>query len=530
MTLAADVIVAPRTTLTIRAGARVIFQEGVAAAPRGRWGKTGEALIGGRESPAPRGSSQRRRGSRHGGGSGTALAKAGLRRDYLRRPRPLERPPGPIRGEHGLRRAVRRTLSTASLNDCLFSGAGGAVFLRGFGRAAARRCRCDGSGRFGCWAGDDLGAARSPAASSRAGVRADGGGTWRGSSCARRPLPGKPPRSRRLRRRAPARGAMNAPQSLRLCIMTTGSMRPAIDIGDFIMIEEAVPGRFEPGDIVLLPDAAGAGASAVHRVVELRKSSGERWLVTKGDACVLADEPVREAAVAGRAALLGRTGARWVRLDLPAVRWSGRAAAAAFIWTSAAAETRAGRRLERMIAAVIGLAWAEPGLRFLYDATLRRRWLWARGLRARPRDERRDRSASGGSSTARSTPRRGHQPALAAARSPGDCASRGLPAPGASRPDRSMIRIGREGVKGTATPAELSRLRERFARRHFIRLPGFLEPELIALVQGKLKDARFKREVAETASTCARSRRTPRRESFSGCFSTTAGCTNSSRP
>lgn len=57
---------------------------------------------------------------------------------------------------------------------------------------------------------------------------------------------------------------------------------------------------------------------------------------------------------------------------------------------------------------------------------------------------------------------------------------------------RAMLRIGREGVKGTATPAELSRLRGRFARRHFIRLPGFVEPELIAFVQEKLKDARFK--------------------------------------
>ena len=55
-----------------------------------------------------------------------------------------------------------------------------------------------------------------------------------------------------------------------------------------------------------------------------------------------------------------------------------------------------------------------------------------------------------------------------------------------------MIRIGRAGAAGSVTPAELSRLRSRFARRNFLRLAGFVEPDLLALIQQKLRRDEFR--------------------------------------
>ena len=169
--------------------------------------------------------------------------------------------------------------------------------------------------------------------------------------------------------------------SLALCMMTTESMRPTVEAGDFILIEEAGARLFEPGDLALLPAASESAARIVHRVIEIRRIGNERWLVTKGDARRDIGAPIREAAVAGRAARLGRPNQAWIRLDLAPARWSGRAAAAAFAWAAARESDPSWRRLERGILAVFGLAWIDPVLQGLYCATLGRRWTWARGLR-----------------------------------------------------------------------------------------------------------------------------------------------------
>ena len=169
--------------------------------------------------------------------------------------------------------------------------------------------------------------------------------------------------------------------SLKLCVMTTESMRPAVEPGDFLMIEASGPGRFEIGDLALLPAASESAPRIVHRVVAIRRAGKERLLVTKGDAVLDADAPILEGVAAGRAVLLGRPNQAWIRLDRAPARWSGRAAAAAFAWVAAGANSPRRQRLERGILAVVGVGWAEPALRSLYASTLKRRWAWARGLR-----------------------------------------------------------------------------------------------------------------------------------------------------
>ncbi|MFI5350977.1 MAG: hypothetical protein ACHQ2Z_15630, partial [Elusimicrobiota bacterium] len=108
--------------------------------------------------------------------------------------------------------------------------------------------------------------------------------------------------------------ASGAKARLALCVMTTPSMVPIVAVGDFLLIETDFKGRFEPGDLALLPDFAGAGQQIVHRVIGVIRVDGERWLVTKGDGNVRRDAPIRESSAAGRVVLLGRPNRDWIRL------------------------------------------------------------------------------------------------------------------------------------------------------------------------------------------------------------------------
>lgn len=54
-----------------------------------------------------------------------------------------------------------------------------------------------------------------------------------------------------------------------------------------------------------------------------------------------------------------------------------------------------------------------------------------------------------------------------------------------------MIQITKSGAVVTASPAELQRLREEFECQRFVRLPEFLEPELLELVRQRIRQSEF---------------------------------------
>ena len=63
--------------------------------------------------------------------------------------------------------------------------------------------------------------------------------------------------------------------------------------------------------------------------------------------------------------------------------------------------------------------------------------------------------------------------------------------------DATVVQIQRLGTSVAGTPDPLARLREEFAAQHCVRLPGFLEPELLARVLGELDRAEFVDRVHE---------------------------------
>src|SRR5262245_1127573 len=54
-----------------------------------------------------------------------------------------------------------------------------------------------------------------------------------------------------------------------------------------------------------------------------------------------------------------------------------------------------------------------------------------------------------------------------------------------------MIQLRQAGPIVPATTAELEQLRAQFDRQHYVKLPGFLPPALLRLVQAKIEEAQF---------------------------------------
>lgn len=57
---------------------------------------------------------------------------------------------------------------------------------------------------------------------------------------------------------------------------------------------------------------------------------------------------------------------------------------------------------------------------------------------------------------------------------------------------RPLIQVRRCEALGEFSPSELGRLCRRFRKRHWVRLPNFLEPYLLEMVSGRLVGARFR--------------------------------------
>jgi signal peptidase len=82
-------------------------------------------------------------------------------------------------------------------------------------------------------------------------------------------------------------------------IVLTGSMRPAIDPGDVVVVDGVPPSAIERGDVITF--TRGGEQTTTHRVVDVVESNGGVAFVTKGDANEEADAGVVPAtAVVGR--------------------------------------------------------------------------------------------------------------------------------------------------------------------------------------------------------------------------------------
>ena len=80
----------------------------------------------------------------------------------------------------------------------------------------------------------------------------------------------------------------------------SGSMRPALDVGDVVIIAKVSEDTVEPGDIIQFREAEGF--TTVHRVVEIQESEGKIVFITQGDANREPDaDPVIPENVVGKA-------------------------------------------------------------------------------------------------------------------------------------------------------------------------------------------------------------------------------------
>jgi len=86
--------------------------------------------------------------------------------------------------------------------------------------------------------------------------------------------------------------------SFKPVVIYSGSMNPAIDVGDVVMVVNTSPEKILTGDIIEYRTEAG---NIVHRVVEIMDSESGRLFVTKGDANAYPDsDPVLGANIAGK--------------------------------------------------------------------------------------------------------------------------------------------------------------------------------------------------------------------------------------
>ena len=64
----------------------------------------------------------------------------------------------------------------------------------------------------------------------------------------------------------------------------SGSMRPALGVGDVVLSERTAPLDARPGDVVTFKDPSRHGELVTHRVESMRRTGDEVTFVTKGDA------------------------------------------------------------------------------------------------------------------------------------------------------------------------------------------------------------------------------------------------------
>lgn len=69
-----------------------------------------------------------------------------------------------------------------------------------------------------------------------------------------------------------------------LSVVESDSMEPTFSAGDLIFWRPTTIDEVEEGDIVVYSSQSREGDLIIHRVVEVREESGEKELITQGDA------------------------------------------------------------------------------------------------------------------------------------------------------------------------------------------------------------------------------------------------------
>jgi len=72
-------------------------------------------------------------------------------------------------------------------------------------------------------------------------------------------------------------------------LMTSGSMRPAIDPGDLVIVRSAAPSDIRVGDVISFAEPVGRHQPVTHRVAAITPSADGPVFRTRGDANQVAD-------------------------------------------------------------------------------------------------------------------------------------------------------------------------------------------------------------------------------------------------
>ena len=81
-------------------------------------------------------------------------------------------------------------------------------------------------------------------------------------------------------------------------IIASGSMQPALNPGDIVLIISAPAATIKVGDII---QYRTTDAPIIHRVIDKYEASGSLWFITQGDANNAPDDPVNERQITGKA-------------------------------------------------------------------------------------------------------------------------------------------------------------------------------------------------------------------------------------
>ncbi|MEM1540752.1 MAG: signal peptidase I [Candidatus Bathyarchaeia archaeon] len=86
-------------------------------------------------------------------------------------------------------------------------------------------------------------------------------------------------------------------------VIASGSMQPALNIGDIAITVPTSPEKIKVGDIIQYWKA-GERAPIIHRVIEINRAEGITYIITKGDANTEPDEPITATKTIDKVALI----------------------------------------------------------------------------------------------------------------------------------------------------------------------------------------------------------------------------------